>query len=216
MTIRPSVAVVSSSMNGTPTQRFDGSSVSACQAADAAVLFPDGWVARDRQNLFWQLARGEIRKGHVFEHGPDIRAHRDPHVFEPPSRALVLESRGANAAHAGKRPRDSADHIGDGDCSSRTREPESSVRASRRLDQLCALELQKDVLEKVHGDRLSLGDLLAFQRLGTSGCELDHRPDRIVFFRRDPHRRIVATQADARRVSEPRAKMLCLERAPRS
>ena len=49
-------------------------------------------------------------------------------------------------------------------------------------------EVGHDVLEEVDGDLLGLGDPLALDRPLAGRRELDHRPDRVVRFRRDAHR----------------------------
>jgi hypothetical protein len=73
----------------------------------------------------------------------------------------------------------------------------SAVGPALRLDDLGALQLEQDVLEKREGDVLRVGDLLALDRARVGARQLEHRPDRVVLLRRDPHEAILPDRAHA-------------------
>jgi hypothetical protein len=69
------------------------------------------------------------------------------------------------------------------------------------------LQLQEDVLEELEWDVLRGREALALHRLAFGGGELERGTDRVVGFRGDPHRPIVALQVNNARMS-PAARSL--------
>ena len=79
-----------------------------CRASGSATIF----------SIFaGSLPAGEVREGHVLEHGAQAGARRDPHVDDARGRARVGEVLGRLAPDRAERAVDRADDVGDRDAS---------------------------------------------------------------------------------------------------
>src|SRR2546422_339749 len=76
-------------------------------------------------------AFGQVGQGHGFEHGPQVRPDRHPHVAQRLGRALVSELLRPRLVDVGERTLDRTDHFGQRDVLRRPGQPVAAHRRGR-------------------------------------------------------------------------------------
>lgn len=136
----------------------------------------------------------EIGQGHVFEHGAQVGANRNPRPLQHHKVIGVVQGVGPLAADVGQGPFGGADDVGHGDLGGGPVQPVAAIGASHAAHDVAALEIGEDVFQELRGNVLGFRDGLAGERAwsrairGVGACEFDGSPHRVVDLRCNPHR----------------------------
>ena len=166
----------------------------------AALFFLTHVVTGKRPDVSGQVAGRDVGEARLLQHRSHARPQRAPHVGQTGGGPGVGQIAETDVAHAGQRPVDAAQDIGDADFGGGPGQFITAVAAAVAADQSIGSQGGQDVDQELRGNALRLRKIVGLdQRARLERRQLDHGPNGVLRLGRHPHDAHHATDLAANR-----------------
>ena len=168
----------------------------------SAVRLLTAVVVGERRDMRRKVAARHVGQAGLLEHRSHTCPQRPPYVRQRGRRPRIGQVAEADVAHAGQRPVDASQHVGDADLGGRPGQLIAALAAAAAAYQSVGSQIRQDVDEELRWNGLRLGQVVGLDhRALIGGGQLDHCPDGVLRLGRHPHELNCAIDTGANRTA---------------